>query len=213
MSCAFVNWTPELTEPWAILLSGVATLVAALVVAILGPWILSRRFETLDDAANSAQEAVGNVRDRMATLDIQIGALERSLATVQNVLNDFFEDQKAEEEAQPQLEEPAGGAGEAPARREQLRSYWNDVRSRVEDIAANPATDGRTRAKYSRIDRRNFRRLLEAIREDGGLGQNPQPYFEALGIWSRYRANRTVVTEQDLNAMQVLRNQILAVQG
>lgn len=167
----FDSWVPqlgELTEPWAILLSGLATLLAALVVAILGPWMLGHKFQTLDDAATEAQKAVGNVKDRMATLDVQIGALERSLATVQNVLNDLAEDREAQGEGPPQLKQPDGGGG-VDQDREELRSRWNDVRSRVEDIAANPLTDGRTRAKYSRIDRRSFRRLLEAIRDDNGL--------------------------------------------
>lgn len=201
----------ELTEPWAILLSGVSTLVAALIVAIVGPWLLSGKFENLDDAAQKAREAAEKVRDRLSELEAELGGYARALANVQNTLTDAAEDRKAAEAEEHQA--GAAAADVAPPLREQLRELWTEVRSKVEDMASSPQIDGKTKAKYARIDRRSYRRLLEAMREDGALGAEPQTYFDALDLWSRYRANRAEATQQDLNAMRALRNTILGMPG
>lgn len=198
--------------------SGICSILAACIIALLGPYLLSQRFKSLEDAANSVKlttidltEKINNlaqsvkeriealtttVEDRVSKLDIQIASLERTLGTLQNIVNDIAEDLEAAEEVvvvQPNAE--------AKNRREQLRAKWNEIRDRVEDIASSPEIDGRTRAKYSRIDRRNYGKLLEALKDDGNLGENAERFLNAYRIWSRYRANRKVVTDEDLNAL------------
>ena len=161
------------------------------------------------EAVGDAQVITGQVQDRMEALDVQIGALERSLASVQNVLNDFIDDTKTEEIPK----DPDVMVGEdmaaAAVKRNKMRDLWNDIRAYVEDIASAPQIDGRTRAKYSRIDRRNYGRLLDALKEDFPDRRDWQSIIEAYGIWSRYRANRASVIPLDIDRMATLKAQIL----
>jgi predicted trehalose synthase len=210
----------NLTEPWAILFSGLATLVAALVVALLGPWMLNDRFENLNDAADKARsaakeasEAILKVKDSLEKLDIETSALGSAVANVRNIVSDIADDQTVA--AQPErISESANFPGgdlrieDQIVHRDELRSLWNDIRAKVVDIATNPTVDGRKRAKYARIDGRNYRNVLDALHDDQLLVPNAQRFFEAFDIWSRYRANRAVVAENDVMTMRDLRNQI-----
>jgi len=199
-----------LTEPWAILISGMATLAAALIIALVGPWLLGKRFQTLDDAANEAKRAASNVQERIGVLDTQVAALEASLARVQNLLSDLTDGldraRRAREDLPPGAPPPVAPNGDW----EQLRSHWNDVREKVEALASEPGTDGRTRARYSRIDRRNYRRLLEALAADNQLGGRAAEYLEAFDIWARYRTNRAPIPQAELERLSFIRDQLVA---
>ncbi len=87
------------------------------------------------------------------------------------------------------------------------------MRDRVEEIAADPAIDGRSRARYNRIDRRIFKNLLDALVADNLLGVNGPLLTDALALWHKYRNNRLPVPQKDLERMRELHDRFLANVG
>jgi hypothetical protein len=85
---------------------------------------------------------------------------------------------------------------------------WEKIKDKIETIAANPEIDGRTSAKYGRIDRRQYLKLIEALEADKQLGTHAPLYWEAIELWQKYRPNRAVPTIEDVQKMEDLANKI-----
>jgi hypothetical protein len=85
-----------------------------------------------------------------------------------------------------------------------MRENWTRIRDRLEQIAANPDIDGRRRARYNRIDRRQYEDLVIALQNDGALGQNTTSYRDAVDLWQRFRNGRATPSAAEVQEMRDL---------
>ena len=85
-----------------------------------------------------------------------------------------------------------------------MRANWERIRDRLEAIAANSQIDGRTRAKYGRIDRRRYSDLVNALHNDGEIGADVNFYRDAVELWQKFRTGRATPSEGEVQTMQDL---------
>ena len=82
---------------------------------------------------------------------------------------------------------------------------WIKIRDYLESIVES-VYDGRTKAKYDRIDRRNYALLVDALEADGMLNRSQAIAFkDAASLWHKYKRmkkNNGVVDESDAMAMR-----------
>ncbi len=203
-------WTfwQQLTEPQAIIVSGLLTLISGILVAFVAPFVIGQRFSSLSDKADKVNDLTKSVGREVDSLSGKISSVSEavtpllSLPEIVTRVNNAVVDLAAAE--------PQSGTDQEVKQREDLKSLWTEIRDRVEAIAASPAIDGRTRARYGRIDRRIFKKVIDALNEDHLLGANEPLLTEALNIWHTYRSNRVPVPEQQLMKMADLRNKLVS---
>ena len=126
---------------------------------------------------------LAEVREKLGTLDAQLTITAESLGQLRGSVGDL-----------QSVATPAEIADNANGDRETLREAWEKIRDNLERIAADPAIDGRTRARYSRLDRRRYGDLLEALARDRRLNGHADKYREAVELWLRFRNGRRAVT-------------------
>ena len=114
-------------------------------------------------------------------------------------------------DAQALANEPNAASKADLSNQASMKELWTAIRDKLEMAAAESSLDGRTRAKYARIDRRRYRDLVEAMAMDGALGANTAEYRQALEIWSRYRSGRNTPSAADSTAMTQLARKLAAV--
>jgi hypothetical protein len=85
-----------------------------------------------------------------------------------------------------------------------MRENWERIRDRLEAIATNSQIDGRTRAKYGRIDRRRYGDLVTALHNDAALGADTNVYRDAVELWQRFRTGRSTPSATEVHTMQNL---------
>lgn len=172
----------HLTGPQAEILSAAATLLSAIIVAVVAPLVFHLvtrggvkdfrgAIEELKGAADSARTQAGTIRESMGgvrevssqiqDLGVLIASVQEALANTQNTLL----------ESQPQLAlRPANGDGVLnESGRDEIRRLWRGLQEEIERQASRPEINGNTRAKYARLDRRNYFRLIDYLREDRNL--------------------------------------------
>ncbi len=196
-----MEWWTAVTEPQATIIAALLTVIAALTGVLLGSWLFSGKVSDLKAALTEAEKHLEQYRGQVevavreigSTLDVQVQAIQQSLGNISTSVNDLRESGAVEEAA------PIAG-GEPP--QADLRECWTRIRDRLEEIAAGPQIDGRTRAKYTRIDRRRYSEFIGALARDGQLGANEQQYWDALEIWNRNRNGRREPSPQDVQRMR-----------
>lgn len=189
-----------LNEAQAIILGSVVTVLGTLLAVGLGSFFFSGKVKSIEDAIERSEKVVeahlatltttlGAIAEKTSQLDEMLAALSPKVAE----LSAGFADQEQEAVQQDGLHEPA--VGPAPQEgengdtfRSEVRTLWFGVRDRIERMASAAHIDGRTRAKYMRIDRRSYPELIAVMRTDGNLGA---PAAEAANqvftAWARYR--------------------------
>ena len=180
---ALANFWSTATPPQATIISGALTVIAAIAGVGLGAWLFSGRVSDLKSALDESDRLVAEHRSAIEreVQDIreQVSGLTTStlvaLGEVRATLSDI-----EEADAPPQPVTQGGG-------RERLQEDWNAIRDSLEQLAADPLIDGRTRARYARIDRRRYADLINALAGDHRLGGSAAEFREAVGIWQRYR--------------------------
>lgn len=187
------SWWVHLTEGQGLLLSALATLASAFVVALLGPAVLGSRFRTLDETvlrlreqSEAVQRSLDEIRGKVRDLDTLIGALQQSVSANTNAMTDITE-QLAPADADPDAREQ----GAPPDPRERFRKLWFAIRNRLEQIASAPELHPQTRAKYARLDRRDSGSLLRALLEDENLPSS-EAWVAAERLWRSKRFGRAV---------------------
>lgn len=210
MSGIYAAWH-ALTEPQAIILSALLTIVAAVAGVSLGSVLFGNRVKNLQDALAASEALVKDhkstveailteLRDKIRGLDAQFASTTESLGQLRGTV-DYVANVSAGK----------SGNDEQAATRDQLRSDWESIRDKLERVAANPAIDGRTRARYGRIDRRSYTELVNALASDQALGNDAGDFREAVALWHQYRNGRRQPTAEAVARMSELRN-ILAPQ-
>ncbi|MPL95506.1 hypothetical protein SDC9_41677 [bioreactor metagenome] len=97
--------------------------------------------------------------------------------------------------------EPPEQAGVPELSFEDLSSNWLKIRDRLEEIASDSRIDGRTAAKYSRIDRRKYADLVASLNRDGELEDKGAEFLEAAQIWASHRSRKREPTQADIQRM------------
>jgi TolA-binding protein len=209
-----------ITAPQATILSAGVTALAAVVGVTLGWLLFAGRVKSLKEALDRSealiQDHAGQVQAALTAHSTAIDAeivrmnerlvhlsedMQVNVTTVQTLRADFADaETQGEDEEQP--------AAEAHENRlDQLRSDWNAVRGRIEAIASDPAVDGRSRARYARIDRRQYWALVDELTKPQDLLHGQHDLFsEAVELWHRYRNGRNEPTPQDAARMSELRS-------
>lgn len=202
-----MSWD-QLTQPQATLLSGALTVIAAL----CGVWLAWRLFsEKVKDLKSALEESnklvvehrnsvivtLADIQTRLSGLDELSRSASVRLGTIQGTVEDL-ESAATVQDGPPAQED----------RQERMRTRWFEIRDRLENLAASARIDGRTRAKYGRIDRRTYASLIDSMEWDGNLSQ-PNHFRQALGLWLRYRNGRNAPTDVDEALMERLHAEIL----
>lgn len=172
----------HLTGPQAELLSAAATLLSAVIVAVVAPLVfhlITRRgvkdfngaIEELKGTAESARTQAGTIRQTMGDvrevssqvkdLGVLIASVQEALANTQNTL--------LESRPEQALRPANDGATPNESGRDEIRRLWRGLQEDIERQASRPDINGNTRAKYARLDRRNYFRLIEYLQDDGKL--------------------------------------------
>jgi len=202
------SWWTTLTAPQATLLSGGLTFLAAVAGVLLGWWLLSGKVKDLRGAIEESDKlmkqhsasvatALGEVRSKVGALDAQFTTTLESLGQLRGAVGDI------QSAASPEESAPA------EASREVLRAAWERIRDHLERLAANPQIDGRTRAKYGRIDRRRYLDLVDALDWDQQLADLGDRYREAVTLWQQHRTGRRAPSSKACEQMVRLRNELV----
>jgi hypothetical protein len=185
----------SVTEPQATIIAGFLTMLAAIGAVLLGSWLFSGRVRDLKGGVEETERILRLHRDEVNST---LAELREGLGQVRGTVSDI--QSAAPSEAQNENEWEAWEA---------LRDSWIEIRDELERLAADPTIDGRTRARYGRIDRRQYWKLIEALAGDKRLGGRRRDFEAANNLWQQYKNGRRVPDRAAVNQMQQLRNSII----
>jgi hypothetical protein len=186
-----------MTEADATVVASVVTTIGTLAAVFVGWWLLRGKVRGLEEALDASKASI----DQHA-LDVNT-MLSRIRDDVAEQISPVVESiGKLRADAEEPEPKPAGG------RRDRLWKAWIKVRDKVEQSAAQPHIDGRTRAAYARIDKRQYYRLIDALAERNHLIGNSERYRDALDLWMRFRSNRAQPTEAEVNRLEQIAEEL-----
>ena len=211
--------------PQATIISGFLTIVAAIIGVFIGWLLFSGRVKDLKEAIEASENlltdhelkvknslenvhnSISDLAKSVTVLDEQFKVTLESLGQLRGNVSDI---QGNIIDTQNQFQNKSENLSEFIEKsRENLRQSWMNIRENLEKIAAN-TRDGRTRAKYGRIDRRNYLDLIKALQDDGALGSEAGSYKEAAEIWQKYRNGRSSPTDDESKTMSDLKQRLTA---
>ena len=157
----------ELSAGQGSALSGFFTGVGAIVAVFLAQHIFKGRISDLKSAVGETEGLVksfkasvdaqlNEVKDKFSELNAVTSAIQEGLSKTQAAVLERTDEQ---DQGAPQN---VGIAVEADDR-SRLKKAWHQIVDHIEAIAGSPNVDGRTRAKYGRIDRRSYYDLINAL--------------------------------------------------
>jgi hypothetical protein len=203
-----VSTFETLTPAQADVISSAVTLLSALVVAIIAPLTFhliarggikdyAQAVNDLKAAAESARTQSQTIRDSMGTvrgvatqvtdLGVLIASVQEALANTQNSLLESRGE--------------AGQEGQAQGNRDRIKALWRGLQELVERMAARPRINGNTRAKYARVDRRGYLKLVGTMLDDGHLFGRIEDWRAAYGFWTAALRGATEPSTTDLERM------------
>ncbi len=197
----------SVTLPQATIVAAIFTVGAAVLGVSLGAWLFGGRVKTLEGALERTEELVQSHKSAVERELTEIQSKVEGLSSALLVASGQIRAEIADSEV---VNEPESQSGAQVASREKLQADWNAIRDVLEERAAQPTIDGRTRARYSRLDRRRYADLVEALAHDKRLGAAAPAFLEAVSIWQRYRSGRRSPGEADGRRMSALREQLAA---
>lgn len=198
----------QLTAPQATVISTILTVLSTIFGVSLGLLFFNNRINSLKSAINKTEELVNKYIDNInlkfkqyreenneasAALSAQVGQIGGAVADIAAADGNGL----------------ISSLGEG---RRSIKENWVIVRDKIENIASDPEIDGRTRAKYARIDRRRYGDLIAALSADGRLQKKDQSFRSAYEIWLKFRSGRLSPSEIELSEMQDIVNNIEKIQ-
>lgn len=202
----------DLTPGQGSALSGFFTASGAVIAIILAQHFFKSRIADLKSAIKETESLVEQFRESMneklTAIDTDVSSLNEALAGVQASVA----------QTQAAIHESNQGDGEAvPIQpqgersfKEELSGVWHDIIEHIEKIASAPSIDGRTRAKYARIDRRSYYDLFGSLSDDGRLQEFRRQADEAAQIWYANRRRNNVPAE-DVGRLTFLRDVLMQI--
>jgi hypothetical protein len=236
-----IEFYENITPAQADLVSAVLSFLSVAVAAILGPIILysitKKSFDDFNSAVGETAKSAKKVSKSTSEMKSQIGDFSATIVGLSEVLASASETIATLEERTSGLNEILSAiqkntaltqgqdsedrqiieqaAVSAPSTQttghEKLKDYWSALRDKIEDIASNPSIDGRTRAGYARIDRRDYRELIAKLSDGGLLGEYSDKWIEAVNLWYTYRPNNQAIPEQSLDRLKTLSQDLTAI--
>ncbi|SOC85451.1 hypothetical protein SAMN05421890_3948 [Ensifer adhaerens] len=160
---------------------------------------IKRHLNQTSNGIVELENRLGGFGQKFSELEEQISAAAESLGQLRGSVGDLQKSTTETDEA-PAIENT----------REQIRDNWNAIRDQLEQKAASPHIDGRTRAKYARIDRRSYSDLIEQLNRDGNLPEAAS-YHLANQLWQKYRTGRRAIDQVEANQLREIRNKLVGV--
>ena len=199
----------SMTEAQGTVIAAALTIFAAVVGVLLGSWLFGGKVASLKESVDATERLIEDHRqavssclqditDQLGELSAQLAATQEGLGQLRSTAADI---ESAAVGALPRAERDQGSW-------EALREEWNVIKDELEKLAASPEIDGRTRAKYSRIDRRNYVELINALEWDQRLGNSAGDFRSAVEVWQRFKNGRSSPNPQDLNRFTDIRQRI-----
>lgn len=194
------TWLEALTQPQATLLASGVTAVGTLLAIFIG-WLLFsgkvRDMKSALDATDSLlREHQVRVQQSLSDIEEKISGLSASTAQFRADVSD----KQAQEEGEVAAEKGIK-AEVAKLTFDDLSQNWHRVRDKLEEVAADSRIDGRTAAKYARIDRRNYADLVSALNKDARLEDKGEQFLKAAQIWSSHRTRKKVPSQETIQQM------------
>ncbi|ATW02654.1 hypothetical protein [Sphingorhabdus sp. YGSMI21] len=177
------SWT-NLTEGQGLVLSGFLTGLGAIIAVLLAQSFFRSKVSDLKAAILETEEAViafqneivarfKDFEESFKEIDITIAALQETAAKTQASIREQESDDEGLSEEVKEPHDP----------KERTFAKWYEISDHLEEIASSPNIDGRTRARYGRIDRRSYYDLIDALDYDGRLGNMRDIADEATELW------------------------------
>lgn len=196
------QWLIDLTQPQATLGSGALTFLGAVFAVLLGWWLLSGKVKDMKSALDASDKLLKdhqlNVQQSLADIEEKLGGLAASIGRVQADVSDT---QAVEQATGPEAEDQRE---EIQPTFDNFAKSWVRIRDRLEDIASDSRIDGRTAAKYARIDRRNYTDLVSSLSADGRLGDLAPQFHQAARTWASHRTRRRMPPPEVIEKMVAL---------
>ncbi len=183
------------TDAQATIISALLTVFAAVSGVLLGSWLFGGRVRDLKGSVQETEEILKKHKDEVET---NLSALREGIGKLRGDVNDI----------QTVTVDEISSEGEERNRND-LRDSWIAIRDEIERIAAGKDIDGRTRAKYGRIDRRNYGVLIEALNKDGFLNNQAKSFLSAAALWQRYKSGRAIPSQNEVAEMQKYKNALV----
>jgi len=214
-----------ITEGQGAVIAAILTMLAAIIGVALGSALFGRRVSDLKGAVEEAEKllhghkeqvetTLGVIREKIDGLDAQIaslGALRKSVADLDPQIASALQNlgdlrgQLSDVQAAAHIET---SDSQASGNWERIRDDWNIIKEKLEELAADPAIDGRTRAAYARIDRRQYWMLIDRLHRDGLLKGNAKQFRVALELWQRFKSGRAEPDQASLDRMSEIRKRV-----
>jgi hypothetical protein len=185
------------TDAQATIIAGVLTVLAAVGAVIVGAWLFGNRVQEIEGAIDETGRIMRAHRDEV---NETLAQMREGLGQLRGTVSDIQSATPAESHNEDEW-----------AAWESLREGWTEIRDELERIAADPDLDGRTRAKYYRIDRRKYWQLIEALGTDGLIRGKQADFVAANNLWQRYKSGRRVPDEAAVRQMQQLKQKLVPV--
>lgn len=202
----FVNVTPAQAE----LVSAAGGVVSVLLAAVLAPLVfhlITRKgvadfkaaIEDVTTSARTVREHTSGMGEEINQLGEKLVEINALLSAVQK--NQAVSQSKSEEEERAiEALTPESASGEQTPRAK-LKEFWSRIRDRLEDVASDSAIDGRIRARYARIDRRDYQALVRALGSEGRLGSDQEKWLRSVFLWYKFRPNNQEIDPVELNEL------------
>lgn len=204
-----MTWWTHLSPGQGSLLAGICTAIGAVLGIVIAGKFFSGKVKTLNEALATSQTLLEEharavaatlevIRERISILDAQTGSLASGLGRIEANTVELTE--TAENPSSPAPEDPW----------DTLRTLWFEIRDELERRASDERIDGRTRAAYGRIDRRQYYLLIEKMTDRGSLGPRSSSLFrDALALWQGCKSGRAPVRSEDVEKMRGLRDRLV----
>jgi hypothetical protein len=184
-----------ITDAQATIIAGVFYVLAAIAGVWFGSWLFGNKVQNLEGAIEETEKIMkahrNEVNETLTQLREGLGQLRGTVGDIQSIPpSDTYNDDEW-------------------AAWESLRESWNDIRDELERIAADPEINPRTRAKYYRIDRRQYWKLIEALGADGRIRGRQATFVAANNLWQRYKSGRPAPDQAAVREMEKLKKRIL----
>jgi len=202
-----IEFWNSISVPQATIISGLLTILAAVIGVWLGSELFSGKVRDLKSALEQSRSLIDayekTVNEKLSAiiskierlsdiaggLDEQVAAQSSSVAQIQGEMIELRDTVAQGPDQTPETDKDAI-----------IRGYWDSIREQLETEASDRSIDGRTRARYSRIDRRNYHNLIQALANDGNL-DNPDAFYGAVQLWQHFKNGRRTPSDQDLENM------------
>jgi hypothetical protein len=193
-------------------MSGFFTAIGAVTALYLAQRFFKGRLSDLKSAISETETSIDkfrlSVEEKLKAFDTSLIMLDAATSALQESAS---KTQAAVYEAQEVIEEPGvSQIPQADSPKASLRRDWQEIASHFEQIASSKNVDGRTRAKYGRIDRRVYYDLISALASDDLLANVKDSADAATRIWYSNR-KRNNVSQQEADSMKKYKDQIMAI--